>query len=704
MPDNVPDPRPNPSFSPRESRPADPGLQDLSTQADTTAGALRNLSEAGQQFLDRLQHLQQQASQRALEQFQSRVQAPQATPRPLASTLPPPPSLPPVPPVPRAPAPAPLRPAPPAPTDPLQDYLAGLDPERQRLAQEAHKRAKYAVAPPANPEMLRRQQEQVNISRQPMVVLGHGLLVPQTPAPAPAPLPTPAPDPLQDYLAGLNPERRRSAQESHERSRRAAPPPTPERLAEIQARANATQQPFQLPGHGLVLPAQPPAPTPPPPPPQPPVSPLAARVQASQRQTPTAPPPVALPQPNLGGLAGRLMGVAPPPAAPAGSEPLPQAIPLPPSAGPSPLAARVGGQLQELQRRMRQAENEDLARQAQEAMQRAQEEEQEQQAQARYHAQHAAYQRLETPLARAAYEAPLRDEMREETGRYQRQQRAGAIEGRLIGGPESQALTRAQVEAQEQARTNQARQQAQAEQARAAYLETPEGRQQTRQQRDAQRQQQEALEVQRRRENVDQYGRLGVALREAREHLTDFAGVVSTVGGTVTTVFNVIQGLAGAASPQAGATFSRSVDLLMARVGRSAVPVLNTASGLVQEAARNVDNLTLGNVARNMLPIPQAPREGDRPARSFGQFFLDRLTFGLTEKDKPPPLQSFEGLPPGGYALGPEQYYERIQQAGMNVSPIDAAVLMEQLQNTVGLLERVVVNTQNLQNLIPTWR
>jgi hypothetical protein len=62
-------------------------------------------------------------------------------------------------------------------------------------------------------------------------------------------------------------------------------------------------------------------------------------------------------------------------------------------------------------------------------------------------------------------------------------------------------------------------------------------------------------------------------------------------------------------------------------------------------------------------------------------------------------------MPPGGYALGGEQYYERIQQAGMNVDPLQSALLMEQMRNMVGVLERIDDNTaQMVQRYIPAWR
>jgi hypothetical protein len=732
MPD-IPPPRPNPGFIPHQPGEGAPGLQDLSTQAASAAQALANVANLEQQFLAALKQAQQanpanlghltpgfpgqalaaqgtlaralpstpppipppawQAEQglrlaerlaqerqtrvppqeqttkiqQILEGFRSQRQElearlPPASPAPLPQPPPPTPASapPPTPPPVQAPAP-----------DPLQDYLAGLDPERQRSAQEAHQRAKYAVAPPPNPEMLRRQQEHVNISRQPMVVLGHGLLVPQTPAPAEGSIAPPPPVEPVTSPPGLAAERQRLAQEA--------------RAARLQA---TTRQ---------VPPAPPNLVIPPVAMPQADLSGLAARMlQTAPQATPALP----------GGLAARMMALAPPPQ----QTGLPAAIPLPPSAGTSPLAARVGGQLQELQRRIHQAENEDLARQAQEAMQQAEEEERQQ----RERVNRVQYGRLETPLARAALEGGLRAEMRQRTTGYEQEALQSRIAARTIGGPESQALTTAQVQAMTLAQTNQMRQQAQVAQAQATFARTPEGQAQIRMQQQARTDTLQAQELRQRAESVAQYGRLGAALREASERVTHFGSRTLEVSSSLQRIVGGVSSLGAAASPQAVATLRGSMTLAQARLGREFLPAMDLQSYVLQRGsemyrraadsspvARGALATGLGAVQGAMIgaatPIPGGALIGGVVGGLVG------LLSSIFADKRPDIARSYEGLPQGGYTTG-EGFYERLQTAGINMSPLDTQVLAEQLRNTTGLLEKIERNTGGMPNMVPAWR
>jgi hypothetical protein len=697
---DIPPPRRNPTFGPHQPGESIPGLQDLSSQAEAAASALSRITDLEAQFLAALKQAQQ-ANPGNLGHlaFGSPGQA-LAAPRPLTSTLPPAPPLPPV--LPRAPVPPPVAPrplpvspppAPPPPTLPLpapptlppppippapdlpQEFLAGLDPETQRSLQEAHKRAKYAVAPPPHPEMLRRQQEQVNLSRQRMVVPGYGLLVPQTPAPAEGSVTPPPPVEPVTSPPGLDTERQRLAQEARaarlQTTPRQAPPAPP----------NPVIPPVAMPQVDL--------------------SGLAARMlQTVQQATPALP----------GGLAARMMALAPPVTT------FPEAIPVAPSTGTSPLAGRLTGPLQQRERRQQQAANEVLAQQTQEALRQAEEEERQQQAeaqgQARYHAQRQAYNRLETPLARAAYEAPLRDEMREETGRYQRQQRAGAIEARLIGGPESQALTAAQAQAQAQAQTNQMRQQAQVAQAQATFARTPEGQAQIRMQQQAQTDTLQAQELRQRAESVAQYGRLGAALREASDRVGHFGSRVLEVGSSVGRIVGGVSALGAAASPQAAATLRGSQILAQARLGREFLPAMDLESYALQRGSelyrRAADS---SPVAKTALATATGAVQGGMMGAPFGipgviagTVIGGTIGFVSSLSDRRKDiLQSYEGLPAGGYTTGP-QFYEKLQTAGLNMSPLDTEVLAEQLRNSTGLLEKIERNTSGMANQVPAWR
>jgi post-segregation antitoxin (ccd killing protein) len=66
-------------------------------------------------------------------------------------------------------------------------------------------------------------------------------------------------------------------------------------------------------------------------------------------------------------------------------------------------------------------------------------------------------------------------------------------------------------------------------------------------------------------------------------------------------------------------------------------------------------------------------------------------------------LESYEGLPAGGYTTG-QQFYEKLQTAGLNMSPLDTQVLAEQLRNSTGLLEKIERNTSGMANQVPAWR
>jgi hypothetical protein len=671
MPD-IPPPRRNPSFSPAQAGESSPGLQDLSTQADTTAGALRNLSEAGQQFLNKLQHLQQQASQSALEQFQSRVQALQATRRPLASALPPPPPIPPVPPVPRAPAPPPLPPAPPLPLQP----------------------------------------------------------------PSPLPIPPPPAPPTLPSLPTLPPlselDEQNEADLAQLKARIARQQPTPAELRYFQEQANLTRQALNVPGHGLIRPE--PAATAAP-------SPLAARLQASQRQQATpgpVVPPVGLPQPELAGLAARMLQTAPQatPALPGGlaarmmalAPPvatLPEAIPVAPSTGPSPLAGRLAGPVQAAQRRAQQAENEALAQQTQEAMRQAQEEEAEAQAQVRYRAQHAAYQRLETPLARAAYEAPLRDELRsrmegatvrgrqadiqarvlegpaarqtvmaeeitalkELTNQLKQQTVQAQTHGQLAGTPLGQAVVRAQAEMQ----TSEIQRQARQTQAQATFARTPAGQEQLRQQAGARQAQEDAQrQIQRAREQAEQ-GPVLATLSRALQGARGLASTMSFGANLALAPARALIGMEASANPNAAATLDKSFELFKAKAAGGST-LTNTVTEMLQKGAEAV-----GEGIDPTLRRVRALARSLNPAWRGHDLMADAHV-----------LQSYEGLP-RPQMLGVEQFGTGMQMAALGQGPLEAELLRTRMQNmglggeTREVLERIARNTADTANQGPAW-
>jgi hypothetical protein len=257
------------------------------------------------------------------------------------------------------------------------------------------------------------------------------------------------------------------------------------------------------------------------------------------------------------------------------------------------------------------------------------------------------------------------------------------------------------------------RQQAQVTQAQAAFARTPEGQAQFRMQQQARTDTLQAQELRQRAESVAQYGRLGAALREASDRVGHFGNRVLEVGSSVGRIVGGVSALGAAASPQAAATLRGSMTLARARLGREFLPAMDLESYVLQRGSelyrRAADSSPVARTALATatgaaqgaligaaIPIPGATIAGGVIGGTIG------FVSSLSERRKDI-LQSYEGLPAGGYTTGP-QFYEKLQTAGLNMSPLDTEVLAEQLRNSTGLLEKIERNTSGMANQVPAWR
>jgi hypothetical protein len=211
---------------------------------------------------------------------------------------------------------------------------------------------------------------------------------------------------------------------------------------------------------------------------------------------------------------------------------------------------------------------------------------------------------------------------------------------------------------------------------------------------------------------VAQYGRLGAALREASDRVGHFGSRVLEVGSSVGRIVGGVSALGAAASPQAAATLRGSQILAQARLGREFLPAMDLESYALQRGSelyrRAADS---SPVAKTALATATGAVQGGMMGAPFGipgviagTVIGGTIGFVSSLSDRRKDiLQSYEGLPAGGYTTGP-QFYEKLQTAGLNMSPLDTEVLAEQLRNSTGLLEKIERNTSGMANQVPAWR
>jgi hypothetical protein len=221
-------------------------------------------------------------------------------------------------------------------------------------------------------------------------------------------------------------------------------------------------------------------------------------------------------------------------------------------------------------------------------------------------------------------------------------------------------------------------------QARAQAMSDPQGQQALRQMAQAQQQMAQAQMM----ANVGQRGgmaglRAGVAasygsVSGVAGALGEFAGgavggpvgaaigsaVASAAGGLVERLVNEVERTRAVANPSAYSTREKSDDLLRATVGGSLGGGDLQAATTRQAQARYFDEMR--RQASSHLP------EGMRPG-------LDFLLTGRLPGQRPP-LMDFAGLPQS-QTVGYEQAAVGLASAGANTSPLDAALLQQQLRN-----------------------
>ncbi len=205
--------------------------------------------------------------------------------------------------------------------------------------------------------------------------------------------------------------------------------------------------------------------------------------------------------------------------------------------------------------------------------------------------------------------------------------------------------------------------------AQASYLRTPQGQQQYRDTLAANKQQGAAQERIVRAQNVAQYGAIGGGLRNmgmSLAKLNPYIQAASTAVNTFREGLNMSFRYAAKASPNSGATYTKSWDVLEAKLGQILVPLLEGASGTVQRATSLVDMIPKG--ARDLVG-----------------------TFAGATLGGPPKKRSRQGLPQAsiGSAM---QYQQAGQLAVLNMggNSLEADLLkiqVDELRKIGGLLK-----------------
>jgi hypothetical protein len=160
-------------------------------------------------------------------------------------------------------------------------------------------------------------------------------------------------------------------------------------------------------------------------------------------------------------------------------------------------------------------------------------------------------------------------------------------------------------------------------------------------------------------------------------------GALVPVAGALTGAFYTILNLVGKAVPSASATFSGSLDLLSAKIGRDLVPVVDAASNALQLLAR-------GYGATRLIQFDPTVQVAGWFNRMFGGDMLRSIQA---------PFQT-------GFQGG-EQYRDSLQSAMLQTDELQARLMQEQLEATrewLGHARTIAADLAAFRALLPTFR
>jgi len=268
--------------------------------------------------------------------------------------------------------------------------------------------------------------------------------------------------------------------------------------------------------------------------------------------------------------------------------------------------------------------------------------------------------------------------------------RARVVAGAAAAGPAREraafaATPRGQAYAQAEAATRGVaslakKQQEVAElEAQRAYQSTAAGRAQLREEwRLAEQKKRVGDEVERQRQSArPKLDRLGGAFAAAVPIVGEMAAAAAAAVGTLTT-------FAAKASPTHLATLEGSIDLLMARLGRYALPLVESGAKLAQTAAAvEPPSVVKSWMAGNVAKIKSATD------------WIDSLMGGAEKQ----PMVSLAAMPQARVGTA-EQYYDRLMVAGLNQDALQAKLMEEQLKNLVEMNARLEQMGQHTEGFL----
>lgn len=191
-------------------------------------------------------------------------------------------------------------------------------------------------------------------------------------------------------------------------------------------------------------------------------------------------------------------------------------------------------------------------------------------------------------------------------------------------------------------------------------------------------------------------------------------GVIGGAAGAAVGLGSDMIDLGGAASPQAGATFGQSMELLKTRVGTAlaADAYLNLLSQKVQDVSGLAGEAGRGGSRGFLSSVFAHSQEGiagkvPLPGIAIMMGLTKHLAHGAAEPARPemeaPPI-----IPGVGAAMGAQMSYEgyarSLGMSSLNASPLVQQQMLEQLQNMVGSLKEIRDNSEALKNVTPAWR
>jgi hypothetical protein len=173
------------------------------------------------------------------------------------------------------------------------------------------------------------------------------------------------------------------------------------------------------------------------------------------------------------------------------------------------------------------------------------------------------------------------------------------------------------------------------------------------------------------------------------------------MGAAAAAATGTLTALAASASPNAMATFTGSLELVSAKMGRELVPVLENFSRGLQGISNLIDKLP--GAGKSEAPKGLWSEVGSSLKKSFLDFVIPlRLAsevFGLIGDAggvaKGTEARSEKGLPQPAYSSFSD-YIDRLDVAGLKSNTTEGLLLQEQLSNTKG----INTNTQATADLL----